>query len=228
MFIFENTNPKVILIHLHGFASNVSGSKVELLRKKAKEGRFSFFAMDMEYHKSTTTETLEVLDALVKGFSQKFGEVWLSGSSHGGYVALNYLKFYRPETVTKVFLFAPSYSTLSLTVQEAGGEEGCKGWLEGKEELHIVECETGLELTINREFARDILERGYEILRGNEVDFPRDIPYELYLFHGKQDSVVPVDHSRLFCNEVKVKLCKELHDDHRLSKSFEELLRLYL
>ncbi|MEJ5338473.1 MAG: YqiA/YcfP family alpha/beta fold hydrolase [Aquificaceae bacterium] len=227
MFIYELTNPEVILIHLHGFASNVKGSKLEVLRERSLQGRFSLFAMDMDYQTTTTSRVLEVLDVLVQGFSRKFSTVWLSGSSHGGYVSLNYLRFYRPEKVSKVFLFAPSYSTLGLTVREVG-EEKCRSWLEGKEDLSFEECETGLEITINREFAVDIIQKGYEIIRDGEVDFPSELPYEIYVFHGRQDSMVPVEHSRLFTRKVKVKEFLELEDDHRLSSTFGSLVKKFM
>ncbi len=183
--------------------------------------------MDMDYQTTTTTKTLEVLDALVKGFSQKFSTLWLSGSSHGGYVWLNYLKFYKPEKVGKVFLFAPSYSTLDLTLKEVG-EEKCKNWLEGKEELSFTECETGLELTIHKDFAIDILQKGYEIIEDGGVDFPSEVPYEIYVFHGRQDEMVPVEHSRLFASKVKVKEFLELEDDHRLSRTFGTIVENYM
>ncbi len=183
--------------------------------------------MDMDYQTTTTSRVLEVLDALVKGFSQKFSILWLSGSSHGGYVSLNYLKFYKPEKVSRVFLFAPSYSTLWLTLREVG-EDRCKSWLEGREELSFTECETGLEITIHKDFAVDILQRGYEIIRDGEVNFPSELPYELYVFHGTQDNMVPVHHSRLFTSKVKVKEFLELEDDHRLSKTFKWLVEKYM
>ncbi len=203
------------------------GSKIEVLKERSLRGRFSFFAMDMDYQTTTTSRVLEVLDALVKGFSQKFSTLWLSGSSHGGYVSLNYLKFYKPERVSKVFLFAPSYSTLGLTLREVG-EDRCKRWLEGREELSFTECETGLEITIHKDFAVDILQRGYEIIRDGEVNFPSELPYELYVFHGTQDNMVPIEHSRLFASKVKVKEFLELEDDHRLSKTFKGLVEKYL
>lgn len=207
--------------------SNVSGNKVSLLRQRALGGRFSFFAMDMDYHRTTTTRTLELLDVLIWGFSQKFGEVWLSGSSHGGYISLNYLRFYRPEKVKKVFLFAPSYSTLQLTVREIG-EEGCRNWLEGKEELRFFECETGQEVTVDREFAIDIIKKGYEIIADGEVRFPEHTDYAIYIFHGSMDKMVPCDHSRLFASKVKVEVYEELEDDHRLSKNFQALIEKFL
>lgn len=183
--------------------------------------------MDMDYQSTTTSKVLEVLDALVEGFSRKFPQLWLSGSSHGGYVTLNYLKFYRPKSVKKVFLFAPSYSTLSLIVKEAGADQ-CKQWLEGQADLHIYECERGLELVIHKDFATDILQKGYEIIKDGEVHFPEDPPYEIYLFHGRQDTVVPVEDSRLFASKVRLKEFLELEDDHMLSKTFALLVDRFM
>ncbi len=226
MFILEPYNPKVILIHLHGFASNTQSSKIKIMQDILKD-KASFFAMDMDYHRTTTTKTLELLDTLIKGFKTKgFSRIILSGSSHGAYVILNYLRFYR-EDITAALLFAPSYSTLSLTLQEQG-QQNCKNWLEGKEELHIYECETGLDFYINKDFAVDIIEKGYEIIRDGEVLFDKTPSLPIYVCHGTQDKVVPVEHSRLFVSNVKVKEYVEVDDDHRLSKSFEAIFKRFL
>jgi len=228
MFVYEKTNPDVILLHLHGFASDVKGSKVSILKNLALDtGMFSLFAMDMDYQHTTTSRTLEVLDALLKGFCKKFKEIILSGSSHGGYIALNYLRFYKPECVKKVLLFAPSYSSLALTIEKVG-KEIAKDWLEGKKELSFTECETGLEITIHRDFAVDILQKGYEIIEGDKVNFPESPPADLFIAHGTEDKVVPINHSRVFVSKVKVKAYKEVEDDHRLTKTFETLLREFL
>ncbi len=224
MFIYERVHPETLLIHLHGFASNVRGSKVHALREHAlRTGKFSLFAMDMDYQHTTTSRTLEVLDVLIRGFCEKFKNLVLSGSSHGAYVILNYLRFYSRECVSKAVLFAPSYSTLRLTLEEVG-EKRARAWLEGKSELSFTECETGLELTIHKEFARDILERGYEILEGKKVNFSAEPPIPLFVVHGIKDKVVPVEHSRIFVSQVKVKEYKEVDDDHRLSSSFNTLM----
>ncbi|WP_333785072.1 alpha/beta hydrolase [Thermocrinis sp.] len=228
MFIYEKTNQEVLLIHLHGFASSVKSSKVSIIRDFAiTTGKFSFFAMDMDYQSTTTSRVLEVLDALVKGFCKKFKKLILSGSSHGGYVSLNYLRFYSPECIERVLLFAPSYSSLKLTLEEVEYKD-VQDWLEGKRELSFVECETGLEITMHREFAVDILQRGYEILEEDRINFPKTPPVDIYIAHGTKDEVVPVEHSRKFVSNVKVKLYKEVEDDHRLTNTFKNLLEEFI
>ncbi|GBC89097.1 hypothetical protein HRbin13_01232 [bacterium HR13] len=224
MYIYEELNPERLLIHLHGFASDLKSSKVRALRDYALERKsFSFFAMDMDYHTTTTSKTLAVLNALLRGFSHTYQQILLSGSSHGAYVILNYIKLYSPENIKGVFLFAPSYSTLQLTVAQEGTQK-CERWLKGEEELKIVECETGISLTIHRDFAKDILERGYEIILNGEVRFPQKPPADILIVHGTEDKIVPVEHSRIFAQKVKVKKYLELKDDHRLSNTFEKIV----
>ncbi|WP_340694580.1 alpha/beta hydrolase [Hydrogenobacter thermophilus] len=224
MFIYEPVNSDRLLLHLHGFASNVKSSKVQALRDYAvSTGSFSFFAMDMEYHTTTTSRSLEILDILLKGFKNKYKELFLSGSSHGAYVVLNYLRFYTEELLKGVLLFAPSYSTLQLTLDQEGIDK-CKKWLRGEEELRISECETGTELVIHKDFARDILDKGYEIIVGDEVRFPKDPAVDIVILHGTQDRIVSVSYSRVFTQKVKIKRYIELEDDHRLSKSFYKIL----
>ncbi len=220
--MLELFNPEFMLIHLHGFASGVSSSKVRFMREYLSQSPVSsFFAMDMDYHRTTTSKTLELLDTLIKGFKSKGFEVVLSGSSHGAYIILNYLRFYEEE-VKGCMLFAPSYSTLSLTIREEG-EQKCKPWLEGRQELHIHECETGLDLYIHKDFAVDIMSNGYEILRDMEVFFEQEPRAPIVVVHGRQDKMVPAEHSRIFVSEVKVKEYIEVDDDHRLSKTFEDV-----
>jgi|GEM_PF-667051 len=224
MFIYEKINEEVLLIHLHGFASNVGSSKVLAIRDVSlSTGKFSFFAMDMDYQSTTTSKVLEVLDALVKGFCKKFKKLILSGSSHGGYVSLNYLRFYSPECIDRVFLFAPSYSSLRLTLEEVG-YKGVESWLKGESELTFKECNTGLEITIHKDFAVDILQKGYEILEEDRINFPETPPVDIYIAHGTKDEVVPVEHSRKFVSKVKVSAYKEVEDDHRLTNTFRSLL----
>ncbi len=205
----------------------MKGKKVEILKERSLKGNFSFFAMDMDYNTTTTTKILEFLDILIKGFSTEFEEIWLSGSSHGGYVWLNYLKLYNPSKVKRLYLFAPSYSTLYLTLKHLGEEE-TKDWLRGEKELVFKECETGLEMAIHKDFAVDILQKGYEIISDGEVHFPKEPLYHIYIFHGTRDNMVPIEDSRLFVSRVKVKEYIEVEDDHRLTNTFEHLVNLYL
>ncbi|MFN3813284.1 MAG: YqiA/YcfP family alpha/beta fold hydrolase [Aquificaceae bacterium] len=224
MFVYEPVSGAKILIHLHGFASSVRSSKVEVLRDlSAKRKTFSLFAMDMDYQSTTTTKTIQVLDALVKGFKDKHTHVLLSGSSHGAYVILNYLKVFGGEHINGVILFAPSYSTLHLILAQEEREK-YQRWLKGEEPLRIKECETGTELLINKDFAKDILEKGYEVIKGKEVLFPKNPPTEMFIFHGTEDEMVPIDYSRTFVEHVSVKRYLEVEDDHRLTKTFRNLI----
>jgi hypothetical protein len=62
MFFYDTNSSERLWIHLHGFATDVLGSKIALLRENfSKSGTYSFFAMDMDYHTHTTTQVLDLL-----------------------------------------------------------------------------------------------------------------------------------------------------------------------
>ncbi len=227
MFVFDLNSEKNLWIHLHGFATDISGSKIETARKYFREtGHSSFFAMDMDYEKHTTTEVLDVLEALVLGFSERFENITLCGSSHGGYVASNLLRLRKKGKVKRLVLLAPSFETLGLIVKELGREK-VSGWLEGKEPLRIVEEDR--EVEIIKDWARDIIEKGYEIIEGNEVRFPKDPDFEIVIMHGERDEIVPIERTHLFVSSVRVDKFLEVDDDHQLSETFEKYLpELYL
>ncbi len=222
MFFYDENNPRRLWVHLHGFASNVWGSKIEFARNYFKRAKnYSFFAMDMDYEKHTTTEALNVLEALILGFSQRFEHITLCGSSHGGYLVANYVRFKKLGNVKSLLLLAPSFRTLDLIIKELGMER-VKNWLEGKESLRFTEQE--LEIEVRRDFATDILEKGYEIISEGQVRFPAEPQIDILILHGRKDEVVPIADSRLFASRVKIKELIEVDDDHQLSESFRRML----
>ncbi len=222
MFFYDANNPEKLWIHLHGFATNVWGSKIEFARNFFKRTKaYSFYAMDMNYEKHTTTEVLDVLEAIVLGFSEKYKHITLCGSSHGGYIAANYVRFKKLGNVKKLLLLAPSFETLALIIKELG-EEKVKNWLEGKESLKFVEEDK--EIEVRKDFAVDILKNGYEIVCDDKVIFPANPPVDIVIVHGRRDEIVPIERTKLFVNNVKVENFIEVDDDHQLSESFGRVL----
>lgn len=222
MFFYDDNRSNKLWIHLHGFATNVLGSKIEFARNYFKRTKaYSFFAMDMDYEKHTTTEVLDVLEALVLGFSERYPHITLCGSSHGAYIATNYVRFKKLGNIKNLLLLAPSFRTLDLVIRELG-EERVKSWLEGKEVLRFQEED--VEIEVREDFATDILKNGYEVIQNGNVNFPEDPPVEIILVHGRRDEIVPIEDSRLFAEKVRVKEFIEVDDDHQLSESFGRVL----
>ncbi|NPB08053.1 MAG: alpha/beta hydrolase [Aquificae bacterium] len=222
MYYYDLNNPKRLWLHLHGLATNVQGRKIAFLREYFRQkALYSFFAMDMDYEKHTTTQTLELLEVLIRGFSEKFGEIVLCGSSHGAYVLLNYLKRKPLGRVKRAVLLAPSYNTLSLMIR-AFGEEKLRNWLEGKEEITVREDDR--EVTFIKEWATDILKNDYEIIKDGRVDFPKEPPVPIYIMHGKRDDIVPLELSELFTRSVRVEKFLVVDDDHQLNESLEKYI----
>ncbi len=218
MFFYDRNDQDRLWIHLHGFATDIHGSKIEFLRNRFRNTKeYSFFAMDMDYEKHTTTQVLDVLESLILGFSQRFQEITLCGSSHGAYVAVNLIRFREKGKINKLLLLAPSFETLNLILKEIG-EEKAGGWLRGKEPLRILEEER--EIEIREDWAKDILENGYEVITGKEVRFPPEPEVKITIVHGRKDEIVPIERTRLFVDRVKVDEYIEVDDDHQLSESF--------
>ncbi len=222
MFFYDDNGSQKLWIHLHGFATDVSGSKIALLRERfKKEKSYSFFAMDMDYHTHTTSQVLETLEALVCGFSRRYKDIVMCGSSHGAYVSANYVRFRELCNLKRLVLLAPSFRTLGLILEEVG-QEKAKPWLEGKEPLKLLEGD--IEIEVIPEFARDIIEKDYEVLQKGKVNFPKDPPVEIFIVHGKFDEVVPIEDTYAFVKEVKVERFLEVEDDHSLSMNFESYI----
>ena len=218
MFFYDLNSPERLWVHLHGFATDIQGSKIELLRNRFRNTKeYSFFAMDMDYEKHTTTQVLDLLEVLITGFSQKFKEITLCGSSHGGYVGVNLLRFRIKGNITRLVLLAPSFETLNLILKEVG-KERAKDWLEGKEPLKIVEEDREVEIT--KDWARDIIDKGYEIITEEQVRFPTEPEVRITIIHGRKDEIVPIERTRLFVSKVRVEEYIEVDDDHQLSESF--------
>ncbi|NPA32456.1 MAG: alpha/beta hydrolase, partial [Aquificae bacterium] len=172
MYIYDRNEPSRVWLHLHGLGTDVQGRKVEFLREFFKKSvPYSFFGMDMEYEKHTTSLTLDLLEVLLAGLSRKHESVTIGASSHGAYVALNYVKRKPLYNLKRLVLLAPSYNTLTLMIQTFG-KERLKHWLEGKASLTIREEDR--ELTFRKDWAVDVIRNDYEIIKDGRVDFPKN------------------------------------------------------
>ncbi len=226
MFFYDINHPEKILLHFHGFGSSIKGKKTlfikELLHKRKNA---SFFAIDMEYEKHTTSEILAFLDSFLEGLRKKFSYIYLSGSSHGGYILLNYLRFYSPRKIDRVFLWAPSLRTLDFILKEISSQQK-KEWLQKKKPLLLEE--NGRILEIPYAFFQDIKKKNYEILQKDQLFLPSSLrKIKFYIVHGKKDDIVPIEDTRKLVKVLgkRVAFYKEVEEDHFLDKSFPKLAK---
>ncbi len=225
MFFYDVSNRSNLWIHLHGLFSNVWGNKVNIIRNRLMQERnFSFFAMDMDYEESTTTYVLNFLEVLIRGFSLHYDRIVMCGSSHGAYVVSNYVRYRYLGNLKEIILLAPSFETLSLIKKHS--DENLDEWLDGKKSFRLREEDR--EITFCQYFAKDIIDKGYEILDGDKVNFPENPPIDIKIAHGVNDEVIPIERTRLFVSKVHVKTYIEVEDDHRLDKSINYLLDVFM
>jgi len=137
------------------------------------------------------------------------GPASLMGSSLGGYLAALYAA--RHEKVEKLVLLAPAFGFARRWMEELG-EPAVRHWRESGERM-VMNYATGAEEPIRWALMEDGLR--YE-------DEPAVLQPTL-IFHGVQDSVVPVAASRAYARTRTTATLCEVDSDHELMSAVEEI-----
>lgn len=168
------------IIYLHGFASGPNGRKPTWLRERYAALGIPFRAPDLNV---PTFETLTV-SAMIERVAEEVAactteQVYLIGSSLGGYVTLHYLNQHQPAQVTKACLLAPA-------VRKVWDDE--EDWREiGWMPVYHFGYQEHRKLHYG--YAEDF--RRYDTFR-TQIDIP------LLILHGTADTVVPYQGSEDF------------------------------
>ncbi len=190
------------VIYLHGFASGPGSRKARFFRERLAEKNIEAVVPDLargDFENLTITGQLEVLEGLM-------GEtpVTLIGSSMGGYVAALFAAR-NPQRVKDMVLLAPAFG-FAERWPAVVGEAGMRRWLsEGK--LPVFHYAEGR--------IRNLGLRMYEDSRHWEAE--PDFTQPALIFHGVNDSVVPVGASRQFASTHPNSQLIEMQSDHELT-----------
>jgi pimeloyl-ACP methyl ester carboxylesterase len=197
----------VKLIYLHGFASGPTSSKAQFFRR-----RFEALDIDMQipdlsegnFEGLTISGQLRVIERTAGG-----EDVWLMGSSMGGYLAALYGA--RHPEVTRLILLAPAFGFARRWPLRLGAENVAEwqrsGWLSVYHYGEKRESRVGYAL----------LEDGarYE-------DYP-DVSQPVLIFHGREDDVVPVEYSREFAALHPQAALRVMDSGHELLNVLEDM-----
>jgi len=195
------------LIYLHGFASGPQSSKAQFFRSRFEALGVTMQVPDLSegnFERLTIGGQLRVIERIADG-----DEVWLMGSSMGGYLAALYAA--RHPQVTKLVLLAPAFGFARRWALMLGEEKIAEwsrtGW------LPVYHYGDKMERRV-----------GYELLEdaGRYEDYPR-ISQPALIFHGRHDDVVPVEYSEEFAaRHPQVKL-QVMESGHELINVLEEM-----
>ena len=167
-------------LYLHGFRSNRDSDKgVRLGRRLAGEG-IELERLDLnvpDFERMTYSSMLEHVSEVA---AERDGELFLIGSSMGGYLAARWAELF-PQRVLGLFLLCPGFD-LAARWPELIGAEGYARW----ERDGVIEDDEGRRL------------RWQFVLDSRKHSAYPEIDVPIRIVHGRSDETVPIEYSRRY------------------------------
>jgi pimeloyl-ACP methyl ester carboxylesterase len=195
------------VIYLHGFASSPQSRKARFFAEKLAADGFEVEIPDLaagDFRHLTIGGQRRLVDGLLKK-----GPAILIGSSLGGYLAA--LSAAGNSQVQKVILLAPAFGFYDLWRAEMG-EENFQIWRENGT-ISIFHYGEGKEMPLGFDLVEDASQ--YE-------GFP-DFRQPGLIFHGLDDSVVPIARSRQFATGRENIHLLEFRSSHELTDVLDDM-----
>jgi hypothetical protein len=195
------------VIYLHGFASGPSSRKAGFFGEKLRALGFRVEIPDLaenNFRQLTITGQLKVLERLARS-----EPVVLIGSSMGGYLAALYAAEH-PE-VERLILLAPAFAFHQLWMAQMAAAELTR-WKETGT-IDIFHYGAGRNMAL-----------GYGLLEdaGRYQAFP-DFQQPALIFHGENDSSVPIEYSAAFVNSHPNARLVRLPSGHELTDVLDRI-----
>ena len=199
-------------VYLHGFASGPSSQKASAFKNKFKEVEVSINIPDLEggnFENMTLSSQINIIFNLLNQLKCK--EVYLIGSSMGGYIAS--LVAEMREEVKAIYLIAPGFNFLDRWMRNMKLDFNDEAsWKSKIPVFHYRYCET-------KYICSDIFK---DAKNWSSTSFNREIPSRI--IHGIYDEVVPIDVSKKFIASRPWCSLKELDSDHGLLSHLEWII----
>ena len=196
-------------IYLHGFASGPQSSKAQAFRK-ALAGRGIELEIpildESDFEHLTLSGQLRVIENTLNGAPCR-----LIGSSMGGYLAALYAAAH-PE-VDRLILLAPAFG-FQTRWRAIHGDQAIERWRE-----------TGW-LPVYHYGAKELRRVHFGLFEdaGRFPGYP-NFRQPAQIFHGINDTVVPIQFSRAFAADYANAQLTELDSDHELLNALDQIVR---
>ena len=189
------------VLYLHGFASSPRSQKATFFRERLNELGFQVDipALDGgDFQELTISGQLDIVERLVD-----HQPAILIGSSLGGYLAALYAA--RHPEISRLILLAPAFGFAQLWKSEISPEQLAQWKINGS--IRVFHYGAGREMPV-----------GYGLLEDAEKFEPSpDVRQPTMVFHGNQDSSVPVQRSIEFAGAHPSVQLVRLESGHQLT-----------
>lgn len=201
------------VVYLHGFSSSPNSSKAQRFAKELSRRGVGFDCPDLnlpDFESLTTTRMLTQTSEALGRVTE--GPVALVGSSLGGFAAVHAAAADRTGLIDRLVLLAPAFDFGGNRLRRLG-DQGIETWRrEGKLRVHHHAFDVD----------RDI---GYGLYAdaARYDAFALDLRMPMLIFQGRNDDTVDPEMVARWANARPGAELRLVDDDHRLSKSLDEI-----
>jgi len=201
--------PPPRFLYLHGFASGPGSKKgrafSDHFAPRAAIQRLNLRVPSFEHLRLST-----MIDTVIEAIGDARDRAVVIGSSLGGLTAARAAE--RDPRIAALVLMAPAFQIAARWRQQLGDDLEVwrqRGWHE------VIDHTTGAPARVDFGFFDDLVAVDAE---------PPDVRVPTLILHGRNDDVVPIEHSRRFAAGKRHVRLIELDDDHELVTSIPILL----
>lgn len=192
--------------YLHGFASGVNSKKAQYFKSKFAEKGYQLQILDLNLGNFSTLQVSKVIQFVEEVVGNKPSV--LIGSSLGGLISLILAESL--SCIQKLILLAPALEINALW-QQILGKENLILW-EQEKKFPIKHIGYNQNIDLHYEFIQDLK-------RQPDREFIHKLP--ALIFHGINDSTIPVNVSKNYAVQNKLAQLHVLDSDHSLENSLE-------
>jgi pimeloyl-ACP methyl ester carboxylesterase len=195
------------IVYLHGFASGPTSKKAQFFRARLAQLGIGLDIPDLadgNFERLTITGQLGVIERASRG-----DPVTLIGSSMGGYLAALFAA--RHTEVEKIVLMAPAFCFSTRWPQTLGNAT-------------MEEWQRSGFLKVFHYSQGRTVELGYQLIEdGRQYEEYPQVEQPALIFHGKNDTVVPVDLSVQFAGRHPQVQLHVMESDHELLNVLDDM-----